>query len=361
MSCDISNTIMPNYGAYGAVGNSASYNSLLLPPMIPATQSHYGWDSPILGQPTSKSPDAYGMNPTMNPMISYMMGYMMTMMSRMLSSLNQNPENTDQPLPLVPWYSNGTASNQLSSPFMPTPISSNSNHDSFIKDVFTPPSMNANNHATKTTTHNSGNNNTPPSTSSSMDKSATQTSKATGNAPKMTYDSKPKAGNISTDGADYIVVIRSLGRTQTELDEGYFDSSGGTVVGTTGSKDKAMQLIDVKDVGSINLSDTNGTQILKIDTDGKALKLDNGTSGSNPLNGALDPDLGNSTNSIKRDGGSDFAIYADDESKFDDRVAKLKAGSSTSFYSGDDSAYILEDTTPVDVRGNGAIMQLSYA
>ncbi len=196
-----------------------------------------------------------------------------------------------------------------------------------------------------------------PSTNSDI--THTNTESTNGTVPEMEYEYlKDESGTIDTKNADYVMVIRSAGRDQKEIDENYFGTTGGTVIGQTGSKDKAMQLLDTSNVDSIKFD--KKVQIIRIYTDGKELKVDNAMNNNNSMSGALDPELGNSENSIKKDTGSDFAIYADDESKYDERVKTLSAATDTTFFSGDDSAYVMTSEKAAKPRGNGAIMQLSF-
>jgi hypothetical protein len=191
---------------------------------------------------------------------------------------------------------------------------------------------------------------------------------------------RPFKGGIPTDGADYILVIKSGGKSHDSIDDpgNFFGTQDGEQIGFTGSKDKGMMLIKVDDLDSIQMDTGNSSvQIVRIKTDEELTVLNNGS-------GALDNDLvrggkGYSQSEVNKLGystehrrveawdspNSFFTVYADDESKYDHRVDKYGGASDVFFYGGDDSAYLMPPGAQADTRGggsgNGAIMQLGFA
>lgn len=199
---------------------------------------------------------------------------------------------------------------------------------------------------------------------------------------EIQYESldRPYRGSIDTDGADYILIIKSGGKQHHSIDNPtrFFGTNDGDIVGVTGSKDKGMMLIDVAELDQIDMNTGNSSvQIMRIRTDEELTVLNDGR-------GALDNDLvrggsGYSREAVEQlgydidhrrveawnDSDNLFTIYADDESKYDHRVEKYGGVSEVFYYGGDDSAYVLPPGAQADTRGsgsgNGAIIHLGVA
>lgn len=193
--------------------------------------------------------------------------------------------------------------------------------------------------------------------------------------PKGTADvqyeslGRPYKGPVSTDGADYILIIKSGGKQHNSIDnpESFFGTKDGDILGVTGSKDKGTMLIDVKDLDKIQMDTGNASvQIIRIKTDEELTVLNDGR-------GALDNDLvrggrSKSDAAIRRlgysiehrrveawnDDDNFFTVYADDESKYDHRVEKYGDASEIYYYGGDDSAYLMPPGARADKKGSGS-------
>lgn len=199
---------------------------------------------------------------------------------------------------------------------------------------------------------------------------------------EVQYESldRPYKGAVSTAGADYILIIKSGGKTHNSIDnpQSFFGTRDGDLVGVTGSKDKGMMLIKVDDLDKIQMdTGDSSVQIMRIKTDETLTVLNDGS-------GALDNDLvrggkGASREAINRlgysidhrrveawnDDKNFFTVYADDESKYDHRVKKYGDASEIFYYGGDDSAYLLPPGARADKKGegsgNGAIIHIGVA
>lgn len=200
--------------------------------------------------------------------------------------------------------------------------------------------------------------------------------------PKGTADiqyeslGRPFSGSVSTEGADYILFIKSGGKVHDEIadPEKFFGTRDGEILGVTGSKDKGTMLVDVRELDRIDVNTGNSSvQIMRIKTTESLTVLNNG-------GGALDNDLvrngrSRSDEAIDRlgysiahrrveawnDGDNFFTVYADDESKHDHRVEKYGAASAVYYYGGDDSAYVMPPGARAETgsgSGNGAIIHL---
>jgi hypothetical protein len=199
---------------------------------------------------------------------------------------------------------------------------------------------------------------------------------------------RPFKGDVSTGDADYIMVIKSGGKEHRTITEDHFGVTGGDVVGYAGSKDKAVMLVNVRDLDNINIdTGDSSVQIIRIKTDedltvlgGSAID-DELVKGSNTDNDDDDTTVWKNGEAVNKeniehrrvespygyDDGAFFTIYADDETKEGtSRTNKLIRSSQTYWGGGDDTAYLLEpgqtaDPTGGGGSGNGAILHIGIA
>ncbi|MFT6213212.1 MAG: hypothetical protein ACJARD_001346 [Alphaproteobacteria bacterium] len=202
---------------------------------------------------------------------------------------------------------------------------------------------------------------------------------------EMQYESleRPYRGPVATDGADYIMIIKSGGRVHNKINnpQDYFGTNDGEMIGYSGDKDKGMMLIKVSDLDKINMETGNSSvQIIRIKTDQELTFLNNG--GQAIDDELLDTRTSNGDQTAQRaaggtiahrrvnafnQGNSFFTIYADDESQEEDnpdRVRKYSDASRMTYYGGDDSSYLMAPGAQADPKGkgsgNGAIGHLGF-
>lgn len=202
--------------------------------------------------------------------------------------------------------------------------------------------------------------------------------------------------NIDTDGADYIMVIKSGGRKHRTFDDPqkHFgtDIAESKVLGYVGDTDKAIMLLNVRDLDSFDIKIGDASvQIVRIKTNQKLKVLSGSAIDDELLETDDDHESADKTTAWKNGKGkgkavtkdtiehrrvespsnSFFTLYADDESAKDgkpniERIDKYIDASATYWYGGDDSAYLLRpgeaaDTKNTDGSGNGAIMHIGIA
>lgn len=190
----------------------------------------------------------------------------------------------------------------------------------------------------------------------------------------ITAPNRYEQKNFPTKGADYMIIVSSSGGH----DKGSYRAHSGVnpdilkipenlkdrVVGWVGSQDKCMILINTRGINSFNFEGKNETELIRLKTGGKELRLDNkatgkqGTSGSD-IKGALDPEI--RKEHVKADGGdsNDFSIYAEDEGRNQKRLDTLAEKAKVGFDGGDNSLFVFNPNTEVNLNGNGAIANIS--
>jgi hypothetical protein len=163
--------------------------------------------------------------------------------------------------------------------------------------------------------------------------------------------------NFATKGAKYLLIIKSGGRDVKPAKTSFFDTTGyNRIIGTVGSKDKGMMLIDVKGKNSVRITRNNSAkQVLRIYTD-KNMEVLNDNRGGKNLNGALDPSLGGKK--VTKDRNAFMTFYADDEGGKGNRDDDFGNISVKGFGKGDDLLWIITGNKTSSSKGNGAIMHV---
>ncbi len=181
----------------------------------------------------------------------------------------------------------------------------------------------------------------------------------------MNYVSLPSETTTTIDlkNADYILIGSSSGghgsNVTTGVDADHFNvprELRDRVVGTVGSRDASMILIDVRGLDKYKFDGKNENNYSLIHTN-KNIEIVNKSSRSN-TNGYVDPQK-KKGEQINMPSGADALIYKEDEGSYQNRIDALAKHSDVYFNKGQDNALTMSDNS-IPLSGNGAIMGLRF-